>query len=254
MKLRTFRARQGGFTLIELLVVIAIIAILAALLLPALAKAQGKAKATQCLSNIRQVSLATVLYAGDFQEYIVLLYMNGVTPPGAWWPSTDGIWWPDSLRPYMRTTNVIACASVRNGFGIAMNHPDIGGWRERPAKFSSVKRPTDTVPYADTGKIANPTEKNPDLWIETPDTANLYYRTPANTGYYTDDPQRPVGRHNDRCNAGFMDGHAAPIRVSLLGLQYYPGKALNGKPALGNPRWADSGNNIYDPRWMWDLE
>jgi len=254
MKPHAFRGRRGGFTLIELLVVIAIIAILASLLLPALAKAQGKAKATQCLSNIRQVSLATVLYAGDYQEYIVLLYMNGVTPPGAWWPSTDGIWWPDSLRPYMRTTNVIACPSVHSGFGIAMNHPDIGGWREKPAKLSDIKHPVETVPYADAGLIANPTERNPDLWIETENEQDLYYRTPANTGYYDSMPQRPVNRHGQRCNAGFADGHAAPIRVSLLGLQYYPGKGPTGQAAWGNRRWASNGNNVYDPRWMWDLE
>jgi prepilin-type N-terminal cleavage/methylation domain-containing protein/prepilin-type processing-associated H-X9-DG protein len=245
---------RRAFTLIELLVVIAIIAILASMLLPALGKAKEKAKAAQCINNLRQVSLATVMYATDNRDYIVLLFMNGATPPAAWFPNPEGVWWPDSLRPFMVTTNVIGCASARPGFGIALNHPDIGGWREGPAKVSAIKHPVETVPYADTGLVANPTERNPDLWIEKKDMQQLYYRTPANTGYYTDDPQRPVARHNGRCNAGFADGHAAAIKVSLIGLQYYPGKSPSGKTALGNPRWASGGNNIYDERWMWDLE
>ena len=194
------------------------------------------------------------MYANDYRDYMTLLYMNGATPPGAWWPSTDGTWWPDTLRPYMHTTNVIGCPSAQSGFGIAMNHPDIGGWRERPAKLSDIKHPSESVPYADAGLIANPRERDPDVWVEKKDQQSFYYRTPANSGYYDDDPERPVNRHSQRCNAGFSDGHGAPIRVSLIGLQHYPGKDGAGRPAYGNPRWASGGNNIHDPRWMWDLE
>ena len=68
---RSFRnAAHGGFTLIELLVVIAIIAVLAALLLPALATAKEKSKRAACQSNLRQTGFTVHMYAMDWQDFV----------------------------------------------------------------------------------------------------------------------------------------------------------------------------------------
>src|SRR5262245_24544156 len=84
---------RHGFTLIELLVVIAIIAILAAMLLPALSKAKTKACGIQCMNNLKQLQLAWFMYSGDFNDKIVLTGGQPVTATAMNSPSiNNGNW------------------------------------------------------------------------------------------------------------------------------------------------------------------
>ncbi len=88
---------KKAFTLIELLVVIAIIAILAAILFPVFAQAKSAAKTTAALSNVKQVSLASIMYSSDYDDTIVI-WEQAVDP---WIP------WPILFQPYVKNSSLM---------------------------------------------------------------------------------------------------------------------------------------------------
>lgn len=100
MKPQQYRRMEGGFTLIELLVVIAIIAILAAILFPAFARARENARRASCQSNLKQAMLGYLQYTQDYDERTVLNPLDAAQPD-----------WYDNLQPYLKSTQILWCPS-----------------------------------------------------------------------------------------------------------------------------------------------
>ena len=268
---------RGAFTLIELLVVIAIIGILAAMLLPALAKAKEKAKAISCLSNMKQLGLANKMYMEDNQGAFPPLWMSRTIPSvAAAYPydaatyvvqNNGAVWWEDTLRltGCAKGVQVYNCPGITwissgaaaggsastNVLGIGINWPNLGNTATTnntpPIKETDVLYPSETLAFADAGGILNPTEPNADNWIEnkgispTTGTGCAYFRcpNPSSLAQWVLGDARVVSRHVGRANTAWVDGHAESVKNSSLG-------------------WDDPASGAYyppgDSRIKWDRQ
>ena len=102
-------ARRSAFTLIELLVVVAIISVLAALLLPALANAQSRARVKVCSNNLRQLGLGIILYADDYNDYVPPVYYIDPGTCNQTGTNRHGLGWRANIFPYVHNDRVYAC-------------------------------------------------------------------------------------------------------------------------------------------------
>src|SRR5438093_252086 len=158
--------RRRAFTLIGLLVVIAIIAILDAILFPVFAQARDKARGAFCLSNMRQMNLATMQYVQDYDEAFPFLNVRWGPSGGATRAETG---FDQPLMPYIKNTGVFTCPSDAG----ARNAPDLARCNDGALARQTIRRSYAMVGSVDTaqGYLAGNAGADPNTGIVDPNRA-----------------------------------------------------------------------------------
>jgi prepilin-type N-terminal cleavage/methylation domain-containing protein/prepilin-type processing-associated H-X9-DG protein len=235
-----YRFDQKAFTLIELLVVIAVIAILAAILLPVFAQAREKARQTACLSNVKQMALATAMYVQDYEAF----------PPVSFFTLGLNIRWYDLIQPYVRNQQLHTCPTVPHlKFGrnpaYGYNYQYLGNSRVNcsnvPVPDSAIQTPAHTILIADSRGTGTRLCDND----EPTDPDYTSVDCLGNHGYTIDPPVLPpckTGGGPNRFSAGGTPGLRSPIHPRHFG-------GANVVFVDGHARWTRTDEFEQDNRW-----